>query len=232
MPKIKVKNLKFTTKKDLTSLLRSSEDTKGKYCILLNPHSVVAGSKSECFCKITNSKESLIFCDGIGMKLKNLRIERLTGIDFVRLVYANLPIGSKILWVGGTKEKNVNFEKNLKRSGLNGLKSIIVDLPIKESFDVQDIARIKNVVEEERPSVILVCIGAPKQEILMSELSTNSTRLIAGVGAVYDFIVTPNQQAPIWMSKIGVEWLYRLMKNPKRMWKRTLISAPIFLLYH
>jgi N-acetylglucosaminyldiphosphoundecaprenol N-acetyl-beta-D-mannosaminyltransferase len=80
--------------------------------------------------------------------------------------------------------------------------------------------------------VILLCVGAPKQEILMTELCTNSACLIAGVGAVYDFIATPNAQAPNWMSKVGIEWCYRLIKNPKRMWKRTLISAPIFLLFH
>ena len=78
---------------------------------------------------------------------------------------------------------------------------------------------------------MLVALGAPKQE-LFSDAIAESVRpaVLVGCGGTLDFIAGKVRRAPAWMSKSGLEWLYRLAQEPRRMWKRYLVRDPKFLL--
>jgi len=81
------------------------------------------------------------------------------------------------------------------------------------------------------PDVLWVGMTAPKQE---KWVAANCTQLdvsvIGSIGAVFDFFAETHPRAPQWMRKMGLEWLYRLSKEPRRMWERNLISTPIFMI--
>jgi N-acetylglucosaminyldiphosphoundecaprenol N-acetyl-beta-D-mannosaminyltransferase len=81
------------------------------------------------------------------------------------------------------------------------------------------------------PDLVLVAFGAPKQELFIHAARTDLGSAVAlGVGASLDFIAGNVQRAPRWMSEHGLEWLYRLIKEPRRMWRRYLLRDPKFLL--
>ncbi len=82
-----------------------------------------------------------------------------------------------------------------------------------------------------RPDVVLVALGAPKQELWIAE-SAAALRpaVLLGVGAAVDFVAGTVQRAPDWISAAGLEWLYRLAREPRRLWKRYLLRDPAFLL--
>lgn len=85
-------------------------------------------------------------------------------------------------------------------------------------------------VRDARPHLVLVAMGAPKQEILMCRFKEAYAPAVAlGIGAGLDFIAGTVQRAPEWMSKNGLEWAYRLSREPKRLWRRYLINDPKFL---
>lgn len=81
------------------------------------------------------------------------------------------------------------------------------------------------------PDVVWVGMTAPKQEKWIEknrhELSTSA---IGAIGAVFDFFAETYPRAPKWATKYGLEWLFRLVKEPKRMWKRNFVSTPLFIL--
>ncbi len=86
-------------------------------------------------------------------------------------------------------------------------------------------------VREARPDLLLVALGAPKQEVLMHRLRALYAPAVAvGVGASLDFIAGTVKRAPRWVSSSGLEWAWRLSREPKRLWRRYLVNDPKFLL--
>mgnify|MGYP000683066385 FL=1 len=88
-------------------------------------------------------------------------------------------------------------------------------------------------VNHVKPDLLWVGMTAPKQEkwvyAHLKELDVNGP--IGTIGAVFDFFAENIQRAPLWWQEHGLEWLYRLMKEPKRMWRRYVIGNALFLGY-
>ena len=81
------------------------------------------------------------------------------------------------------------------------------------------------------PDLVLVALGSPKQEIFCHRAAPHvRPAVFLGVGATFDFLVGEQVRAPAWMSHAGLEWLYRLGQDPKRMWRRYLVRDPKFVL--
>jgi len=77
--------------------------------------------------------------------------------------------------------------------------------------------------------IVFVGLGTPKQEQWMVRHRDKLTAVMLGVGAAFDFIAGEKKQAPSWMQKRGLEWVFRLVTEPRRLWKRYLYSNPRFL---
>lgn len=99
--------------------------------------------------------------------------------------------------------------------------------PIPKKLNEQIIKRIN----ELEPDIVFVGLGCPNQELWMIENRKKiSAPILIGVGAAFDFITGNVKQAPKWIQNAGLEWLYRLIQEPKRLWKRYLIFNTIFIL--
>jgi N-acetylglucosaminyldiphosphoundecaprenol N-acetyl-beta-D-mannosaminyltransferase len=90
---------------------------------------------------------------------------------------------------------------------------------------------VKN-VSETRPDFFWVGIGMPKQEKFMAEFISilPEAKIFIGVGAAFDFFTGRVRQAPRWMMRSGLEWLFRLFQEPTRLWRRYLIYNPLFIM--
>jgi N-acetylglucosaminyldiphosphoundecaprenol N-acetyl-beta-D-mannosaminyltransferase len=81
-----------------------------------------------------------------------------------------------------------------------------------------------------KPDILLVSLTAPKQDIWIAEnLSTLNTHLAIGIGGAFEVAAGMIKRAPMWMQKSGLEWLYRFCQEPKRMFKRYFVEAPVFI---
>ena len=80
------------------------------------------------------------------------------------------------------------------------------------------------------PDLVLVAFGAPKQELWIDRFNDRIRPAVAiGVGGSLDFVAGQVRRAPAWMSRSGLEWLFRLLQEPQRMWRRYLIEDPVFV---
>jgi N-acetylglucosaminyldiphosphoundecaprenol N-acetyl-beta-D-mannosaminyltransferase len=78
--------------------------------------------------------------------------------------------------------------------------------------------------------LVLVALGAPKQELWIDRFADRIRPAVAmGVGGSLDFVAGEVKRAPAWMSRAGLEWLFRLMQEPRRMWRRYLVEDPAFI---
>src|SRR5208282_111744 len=100
--------------------------------------------------------------------------------------------------------------------------------PLTAAEDVEDIAAIN----EARPDFVWVGLGMPKQEKWMVEhLGQIEATALIGIGAAFDFHAGTKPRAPIWMQRSGLEWLFRLMTEPRRLAHRYLIDNALFIAY-
>jgi N-acetylglucosaminyldiphosphoundecaprenol N-acetyl-beta-D-mannosaminyltransferase len=92
-----------------------------------------------------------------------------------------------------------------------------------------ELSDVSNDIRESGADIVWVGISTPKQEFLMQKLVASSDATFIGVGAAFDFHAGVVQRAPKWMQKNGLEWIYRLLSEPRRLWKRYLVMAPMFV---
>ncbi|WP_241032189.1 WecB/TagA/CpsF family glycosyltransferase [Rhodococcus pseudokoreensis] len=86
-------------------------------------------------------------------------------------------------------------------------------------------------IADSKPDIVWVGMGTPKQDWVTAELSRMTSTTCAGVGAAFDFLAGTVREAPLWIQQSGLEWLFRLAMEPRRLWKRYLIGNFTFV-YH
>jgi N-acetylglucosaminyldiphosphoundecaprenol N-acetyl-beta-D-mannosaminyltransferase len=108
-----------------------------------------------------------------------------------------------------------------------GFDAPVIDLDAEPAVH----AAIMAPVRQTQPDLVLVALGCPKQEIFMHRVRDELGPAVAiGVGASLDFVAGVVPRAPRWMSRMGVEWLFRLVMEPRRLWRRYLVRDPKFAL--
>jgi N-acetylglucosaminyldiphosphoundecaprenol N-acetyl-beta-D-mannosaminyltransferase len=137
--------------------------------------------------------------------------------------------GWRVYLLGGGPGAAERAADHLKRD-LPGLQIVGVDAPEididKEPFFSEDVVTRINAA---KPDIILVAFGCPKQEIFIHRIADAVRPAVAiGVGASFDFEAGAIHRAPHWISTIGLEWLYRLAREPTRLWRRYLARDPQF----
>lgn len=129
---------------------------------------------------------------------------------------------------GGTEDSLRELQDALRqRYGINVVGAI--SPPFRALTAVEEQAYVSE-INAAKPDVLWVGIGAPKQDHWMNAFRQRlDVPVLLGVGAAFDFLIGRKAQAPIWMRENGLEWLYRLASEPRRLWRRYLIPGPPFV---
>ena len=102
--------------------------------------------------------------------------------------------------------------------------------PFKELTDDEDVDIVNN-INEAKPDFVWVGLGSPKQENWMYKHKGRVNALMIGVGAAFDYLAGNIKRAPMWMQKLNLEWLYRLIQDPVRLFSRYLYTNIKFIIY-
>jgi N-acetylglucosaminyldiphosphoundecaprenol N-acetyl-beta-D-mannosaminyltransferase len=100
--------------------------------------------------------------------------------------------------------------------------------PFRPLTEVED-EGVVAAINQAKVNVLFVGMGCPKQERWMAAHKDKLSCVMLGVGAAYDFIAGSKKEAPRWIQRIGMEWLFRLYCEPKRLWRRYLYTNPLFI---
>ncbi|MBS1963139.1 MAG: WecB/TagA/CpsF family glycosyltransferase [Bdellovibrionales bacterium] len=194
----------------------------GGYVCFANVHTVTE-SQSLPALRETLSRAFLSVADGLPLvwvsRLRGPAIEsRVCGPDFMKDFlerYRDLPVG----FVGGAPGQ---AEALVARFGLSSACHSPPMRPYSPEAVAEDWrAFLEKNGNRPRPRVVWVGLGAPKQELWMRNASTLAPDvLFMGVGAAFDFLTGTKKRAPLWMQRSGLEWLFRLLQEPRRLWRR------------
>ena len=213
---------------DTYDMPESIEYIKAKkgHVVTINPEMIDYALKHKEFEKIIKEAE-LIIVDGVGVQL-GLRIlghsvKRIAGIEFAKRMLLELSC-KPIALIGA---KTYVMEK-----AINNLKEEIPNINIVYSQDgyFNDENKVIEETIQKEPELILVAMGSPKQEELIYKLKSKlPNAIMIGVGGSFDVWANEVERAPKIYQKLGLEWLYRTIKEPKRF-RRIFPTLPLFVL--
>lgn len=131
----------------------------------------------------------------------------------------------------GSSEKVLRLIRERVAVDYPNLEVVTYSPPYKKEFSEEDNQTIIKAINEAKPDLLWIGMTAPKQEKWTyrhwQELDINCH--VGTIGAVFDFFAGTAQRAPLWWQEHGLEWLYRLIKEPRRMWRRYVIGNPLFI---
>jgi N-acetylglucosaminyldiphosphoundecaprenol N-acetyl-beta-D-mannosaminyltransferase len=160
----------------------------------------------------------------LGQKLP----ERVSGIDLMEeLVKRSFDKGYKCFFFGAKDEVVTKLVDIYKKQYSND----IIAGYRNGYFEKADEEKIADEISNSGANILFVAITSPKKEIFLNKYKKKleNVSFIMGVGGSFDVIAGKVKRAPIWMQNIGLEWFYRVLEEPKRMWKRYLIGNIKFI---
>lgn len=203
----------------------------------INAHSYNTAQKDSLFAEALRKGDVLI-PDGISivkacrwLKAKSRPTERIAGWDLFRFEMQRLnKTGGKCFFMGSSPKVLALIAQRAAADYPN----IVVESyspPYKPEFTKADNDAIIRAINEANPDLLWIGMTAPKQEKWAyshwDELHIHCH--VGTIGAVFDFFAGTYRRAPQWWQRHGLEWLYRLCKEPRRMWRRYVLGNPLFL---
>lgn len=218
-------SIAVTNMQDAINLIISQlEEIKGEFICLSNVHTTVMAKEHEQYRKIQNAA-FLALPDGSPLALvQRLRgykeAEQVPGPDIMPAIWkATEKTEISHYFYGSTQETIDALKKNLKKLHPNLKIAGMESPPFRPLSPEEDEETIRR-INESGASIVWVGLGAPKQEEWMYAHKGKINALMLGVGAGFDFHAGTVKRAPEWMRNHYLEWLYRLIQDPKRLWKR------------
>jgi N-acetylglucosaminyldiphosphoundecaprenol N-acetyl-beta-D-mannosaminyltransferase len=211
---------------------------RDKYVACANPYSLVVAMHDPEFEAAIRSAD-LITPDGFGVILASRILggeihERVTGMDIFMGVsdMLNTQGGYSCFFLGSTSDTLQKIADRFKRDYPNLTLAGTYSPPFKAAFSDADNQMMIEAINEAEPDVLWVGMTAPKQEIWIHQNKDKlNVSVIGAVGAAFDFYAGTVRRSPHWFQKHGLEWMPRLLQQPRRLWRRTFVSAPMFLLH-
>jgi len=157
-------------------------------------------------------------------------VERVYGPDLLK---AACKYGDKLGWrhyfYGGTSEVIFKLISRLQEN-VPGLQVAGTASPPFRNLTEEEDKQVIEGIRTAHPDLVWVGIGSPRQERWMVEhLNRLDVPVLIGVGAAFDFLSGNKPQAPRWVQRSGLEWLFRLISEPRRLWRRYLLNYPRFI---
>ena len=210
-----------------------AENRESKYVAICNVHSVVTALQEPQH-KHDLNEADMATCDGMPItwvlrKLGFVDQQRINGPDLMWKYCEKIEkTGQKVFFYGSTDD-NLALLKNHLLAVFPELKIAgMYSPPFRVLTDAEDVEVIRE-LNESGAGVVFVGLGCPRQEHWMNEHRGKVNAVTIGVGAAFNYHAGTIKRAPLWMQNSGLEWLHRLAADPRRLWRRYLVTNTLFI---
>lgn len=209
------------------------KELSGDYLCVSNVHTTVMSYDNADYCTVQNGGIMAIPDGGplssVGRKRGFSKMERTTGPDYLKEVLSiSAQEGYRHYFYGSTEETLNRLQLVLKEEYPEVEVAGMYSPPFRALTDEED-REIVKLINMSNADFVWVGLGAPKQEYWMAEHQGKINGFMVGVGAAFDYLAGNIERAPMWMQKCNLEWLYRLMQEPKRLFKRYFYTNTKFI---
>lgn len=207
-----------------------------KWLACINPHSYAVSLDDGQFAEALHDADWLV-PDGSGVVLASHIMggairDRVTGSDVFYGLHQRMNAvgGMSVFFLGSTEETLALIRERMARDYPEVRVAGTYSPPFRPEYSSSELDEMVNAINATEPDVLWVGMTAPKQEKWIHENRTRlNVRFAGAIGAVFDFYTGRVRRSHPIFQHLGLEWLPRLVQQPRRLWRRMLISAPIFL---
>ena len=177
-----------------------------------------------------------VLCDGVPVKWASNFLgdpikERITGLDVLPRIFPFAASRNFTIFLLGASPGVAETLKTVMEAKHPGVKVVGTFVPpFRAVFSKDENEEMIEAINAVKPDILLVSLTAPKQDIWIEDnLAKLDTHLAIGIGGAFEVAAGMIQRAPLWMQKSGLEWFYRFLQEPKRMFRRYFVEAPVFI---
>jgi len=207
---------------------------ESNYITVADVNSIMVGQRDPGFLRIHN-QAGMVTPDGmplvwLGRLGGHSNMTRVCGSDLMLEVFkTSVTKGYRHYFYGGNEGVPELLKIRLEER-FPGIKVVGTYSPPFRTLTDEEDKNIIKTINKAKPDIVWVGIGAPKQERWMAKhVGRLEVPVLIGVGAAFDFNAGLKKRAPLWMQKKGLEWLFRLLTEPRRLWRRYLRNNPLFV---
>lgn len=210
-----------------------SENKTSSYVCLANVHMLVEAHNSAKFQNVINSAD-IVAPDGMPIAkslglFHDIKQDRVDGMGLMENLLARCADRNQsVYFYGGTPQMLDNTRAYLD-SKYPGLKIAGMYSPPFRDLTAGEKALVINDITQSGANLVFVVLGCPKQEAWMKEMKGAIPAVMLGIGGALPMMIGTVRKAPRWMQKIGMEWFFRLMQEPGRLFKRYAITNTVFI---
>lgn len=217
----------------IASIIKLSQENKSSYICVSNVHMLVEAFLSSSFSKLLNDAD-IATPDGMPLAkaisfLYNTQQDRVAGMNIMPDLISKINKTSLSIYLyGSTEEILTKIKDRIKDEYPNVNLCGTYSPPFRELTNDEKTDVIKK-INSLNPDFVFVALGCPKQEKWMAEHKNKIHSCMIGLGGAFEVFAKVKSRAPQWMQNYSLEWLHRLAKDPKRLWKRYLFTNSIFI---
>ena len=208
-------------------------ELSGNYMCVSNVHTTVMSYDDETYCAVQNGGIMAIPDGGplssVGRRRGFLGMKRTTGPDYMKeILKISAQEGYRHFFYGSTEKTLYKLLRAIEKKYPDVQVAGVYSPPFRALTEQEDAGGVQ-MINESNADFVWIGLGAPKQERWMSEHQDVIKGFMVGVGAAFDYEAGNIDRAPNWMQKLNLEWLYRLMQEPKRLFKRYFYTNTKFI---
>ena len=215
-------------------IIELAGNKKGGYVCVANVHMIIEAYNDPEFARVINNAD-IVTPDGMPLAimlklLSGKKQDRVAGMDILPdLILLAARMKLSVFFYGSTDK---SLRKVISRVNSEHPELIISGIIAPPFGDISPEITADHFAEIKRkdPDIIFVVLGCPKQEKLMAEMSGQINGIMIGIGGAVPVFTREMKRAPAWMQKLSLEWLFRLIQEPGRLWKRYFYTNSKFIL--
>jgi len=200
---------------------------------LANAYTIALADRDDAYRQLIN--QGVVFADGrpiiwfSRLARQTPQIQQVRGLDlFFNVLGAGRSSGVRHFLLGSTDEVLARMRARLAEQ-FEGVEIVGSYSPPFRPLTTEEIADQDALIRQSDADIVWVGLGTPKQDFEARRLALSTAKPVVAVGAAFDFTAGALRVAPIWMQRVGLEWLFRLASEPRRLWRRYLFGNVRFV---
>ncbi len=217
----------------LENVMRWGLAHRPAYVCFANVHMTIEAHQDKFFSEKIN-QASLVLADGkpvavAGRLLYGKKQERIAGMDFMPAVLARANEQNARVFLYGSTQHVLDALQQKIKTDYKNVEVVGAIAPPFRPLTAEELSQDIRQINESKAHLVLVSLGCPKQEKWMSAHSEKINAVLLGVGGAFAVTAGLQKRSPVWMQRLGFEWLHRLFQEPSRLFKRYFITNTIFI---